>query len=173
MEIKRGRRARKIKTGGGKKQQREKWKSERASQTDRQTGEGGGRERCIADRGSRAQQSRAALRRLSRQCQGRCCWLMTHQKPSTPLPHTHSHAHSPLPCIYQPPTLIGCVSLCVCLSVAFSFFPGLWVLSRWHCFYLPSCSRTSSPLTPFYSFLSLSSLHVGFSLFFFFSFVYT
>lgn len=82
---------------------------------------------------------------------------MTHQKPSTPLPHTHVHTLSPLPCIYQPPTLIGCVSLCVCLSVAFSFFSrSLWVLRRWHCFYLPSSSCTSSPLF----FLSIHPSHL-------------
>lgn len=62
------------------------------TQTNRQR-EGGV---CIGDGGNRAQQSRAALRRLSRQCQGRCCWLMMHQNPSTPpcCKHTHIQTHT-------------------------------------------------------------------------------
>lgn len=75
-EIKRGRRGKESYNDKDRKRnrrERRKKKKYRARQIDRQTEGGRGRERCIADRGSRAQQSRAALRRLSRQCQGRCC----------------------------------------------------------------------------------------------------
>lgn len=48
----------------------------------------------------------------------------TIQPPALP----HKHSVSPHPCIHQPPTLSGCVSLCVRLSVAFSLVSGsLWV----------------------------------------------